>query len=168
MHHYHRFERGDIVVRGAIVVVDVLTNDVRGTRGRRSATPQELLHRVARLREGILRAAAVVICQIKPMQVANVIPFNTLIDDYLRAQGGTGYRCRTQIRIDNLKKDGFHVRPEFDSVIDRTFACALMGVLVPRPTQIDDFLPDHARRRREVEWPRLVGAGMPTQNGGRW
>ena len=54
----HRIERRDIDVGGTLVIVDNLTNDVRGTRGRKAASPDELVFRVKRLRERILAAAA--------------------------------------------------------------------------------------------------------------
>ena len=166
-----RVERGDIRVCGATVVIDNLTNDARGTRGRPAVSPQELVQRVDQLR-GRIRAAgaaAVVVCQIKPMQVTDVTPYNAHLDDYLRAQVG-GYGCQTQIRLQFLRKDGFHVQPQYDSIIDRTYACAIRGVPVPCPTPTNEFAPDHVRRRWEVEWPRIGGGGgglMPN-HGWRW
>ena len=150
-------------VKDAIVVVDVLTNDVRGTRQRPAASPEDLVWRVHRLRERLWEAgaAAVVICQLKPMEIADVTLYNSLLDDYLRAQGGTGFGCRTQVLRSHLKPDGYHVRGQFDSVIDMTYACAILGRPVPRPTPLEDFAPEMARRRYRAEWPSLVrnGAG---------
>ena len=62
--------------------------------------------------------------------------------------------------MDYLKADGFHIRPEFVSVIDRTYACAFLGIPVPYPTPFDEFVPASVRQRWEVEWPRL-GGGRP-------
>ena len=36
--------------------------------------------------------------------------------------------------MDSLKGDGYHVKPEFGSVLDRTYACAFLGIDVPFPT----------------------------------
>ena len=117
-------------------------------------------------------AEAVVICQIKPMRMMDVRPHNAMLHEYLLGLGGTGYGCRTQIRMEFLKKDGFHILPQFDSVLDRTYACGLMNVPVPCPTPDDDFTPDLVRRRNEVEWPRLVGRadgrGAIHGHGWRW
>ena len=151
-----RVARGQIDVRGAGVVIDNLTNDVRGSRMNAAATPEELIHRVGRLRRGVVAAgaAAVVQCQVKPMQIVDVTLHNTLMDNYLRAQPG-GYGCRTQVRMEHLKHDGFHVKPQFDSIIDRGYACAILGLEVPCPTPMENFIPDFVKRRRDAEWPRL-------------
>ena len=87
-------ETGSIRASGATIIIDNLTNDVRGTRARPAIPPWELVRRVDQLR-GRMRAAgatAVVVCQIKPMKVTDVTPYNVLLDDYLRAQVG-GYGC---------------------------------------------------------------------------
>ena len=101
-------------------------------------------------------ATAVVVCQIKPMQLMDVTPFNELLSDYLRSQRW-GFGCQTQIRLSQLKADGFHVLPQFDSVIDRTYACAIRGALVPDPTPHEGFVPNHVKRRWQAEWPGLGG-----------
>ena len=154
-------------MENAFVVLDSLTNDVRakGERGEPAVTPQLLVHRVGMLREKLMAAGAneVVVCQLKPMQVVDVRPFNYELDLYLRALGARGFGCRTQIRLADLKGDGYHILPQFDSVIDRTYACAIMGTPVPRPTPMDGFEPDHVRHRRHEEWPRLVAS-----QGGGW
>ena len=153
-----RVGRGQVDVRGAKVIIDNLTNDVRGSRLNAAVTPEELVRRVDRLRRGLMAAgaASVVTCQIKPMQVVDVTPHSDLLHEYLRAQPG-GHGCRTQIRLEFLKHDGFHVKPQFDSVIDKGYACAILGEFVPNPTPRENFLPDSLRRRREAEWPRLPG-----------
>ena len=119
---YRQTDRGEIKVEGSIVVVDSLTNDVRGTRSRPSVTPQLLVRLVNKLRRRLMAAGAVavVICQLKPMEVADVTPFNEFLDQYLRGErdrGRDGFGCRTQIRLEFLKADGYHVKPEFGSVI---------------------------------------------------
>ena len=155
---FYRVGNGDVDVNNAIVIVDVLTNDVRGTRQRQAASPEDLVWRVDQLRGRLKQAGAStsVICQIKPMEVADVTAHNAHLDNYLRAQGGPGYGCRTQVRRNFLKRDGFHVSPQFDSIIDRTYACAMLGWPVPNPTPLEDFAPEFARRRYDAEWPSMV------------
>ena len=156
-----RVDRGEINARGANIVVDNLTNDVRGSRARPAVSPQELVRRVDAL-HGKLQAAgaaAVITCQIKPMQVMDVTPHNKLLSNFLRDRNAFG--CLTQIRLSFLRNDGFHVRPQFDSTIDMTYACALRGVEVPCPTPLNEFVPDHIRRRGEKEWPRIGKGQMP-------
>ena len=158
---YRRVGTKEIDVDDAAVVVDLLTNDVRGTRQRPAASPEELVRRVHMLRERLQEAGAssVVVCQIKPMEVADVTPYNTLMEDYLRTQKGTGYGfgCRTQVRRSYLRSDGYHVQKQYESVIDRTYACAILGWHVPSPTPFEDFLPGFARRRYQTEYPSLMG-----------
>ena len=113
-------------------------------------------------------ATAVIVCQLKPMQILDVSPHNSALDNYLRRekqQGRQGFGCRTQIRLDFLRNDGYHIRPEFDSVVDRTYACAFLGISVPRPTPWDEFIPDIVRQKWESEWPRLTGREQSRQNG---
>ena len=90
------------------------------------------------------------------MQVADVRPFNIELSSYLRRQPD-GFGCRTQIRMNFLKSDGFHVQSMYDSIIDRTYACAILGLHVPCPTPFSEFVPDHIKKRWETEWP-MVGA----------
>ena len=103
-------------------------------------------------------AAAVVTCQIKPTQLADVRPYNQLLHRYLANCGQTGYGCPTQIRMDYLRPDGVHINPQYDAVLDRTYAYAIRGIPVPSPTPQDDFVPSALRRRWESDWPRLVGS----------
>ena len=149
----------DIDVRNAIVVLDNLTNDVRGTRQRMAASPAELVQRVDRLRRRLQAAgaAAVVVCELKPMEICDVRPHAKAVHDYLRSVGN-GYGCPTQIRRDFLQRDGFHIQPQYDSILDRTYACAMRGVPVPCPTPVGDFAPMFARRRYDLNFPRLPGA----------
>ena len=148
-------------VKGAVVVVDCLTNEVRGTRQRAAVSTDELVNRVDKLRWKILEAGAtaVIISEIKPMQCVDVTPFNSALHDYLLTLGGYGYGCATQIRLEFLANDGYHVRPQFSSIIDKTFACLIMEVPIPCPTPRDEFVPDHVRRKRDIDWPALRGGG---------
>ena len=110
-------------------------------------------------------AAAVVICQAKPMQVTDVTPYNDLLSEYLCAQE-QGFGCKTQIRLTYLKPDGYHVRPQLESIIDTTYACAIKGVPIVDPTPLDDFLPDHLRHRWQAQWPKIGGGGGGHMNNG--
>ena len=161
-----RVHRGAVNVRGAIVIIDNLTNDIRGTRLRPSLSPQELVRGVDKLR-GMLRMAgakAVIVCQVKPMTLGDVSPYNEQLSEYLRSQRW-GFSCRTQIRLNYLKPDGFHIKPQYDSVVDRTYSCAIRGIPVFDPTPASEFVPDHVRRRWQTEWPK-VGEGVRNANNG--
>ena len=165
---FRRLARGNIDVRGTTVVIDNLTNDVRGTSSRPAVSPQELVHCVDKLR-GKLRnagASAVVVCELKPMQVTDVTPYNKLLSQYLR-EVPDGFGCRTQIRLEFLKSDGFHILPRYDSIIDKTYACAIMGVPVTCPTPSDAFAPYHVRQKWEKEWPKAGSGGRPMNQGWR-
>ena len=158
---------GKLNVRGATGIVDNLTNDIRGTRLRPAVSPPELVRNVDRLRGRLKSEGAtdVVVCQAKPMQTADVTPHNQQLSEYLRGQV-RGYGCRTQIRLEYLKSDGFHIRPQFDSVIDKTYACAIRGVSVPSPTPPNEFVPISVRRRWESDWPRISGGITSNRNHG--
>ena len=162
---FYAIERGECDVQGATVVLDALTNDVRGTRSLPPATPQQLVHRVDRLRRYLMR---VVVCQLKPMEIIDVTAFNCQLNDYLRREklaGRHGFGCRTQIRLEFLRNHGFHVWPEYDSLIDHSYACAFLGIPVPNPTPWDAFVPQSVRQRWETEWPRLIGRQPTGQDG---
>ena len=160
-----RVGAGDIDVKDAVVVIDDLTNDVRGTRQRPAVSPDVIVRQVDRLRKKLREAgaASIVVCEIKPMEVVDVRPHNRALHRYLRTeaegQSEFAYGCRTQIRRSHLKKDGFHINPQFDSILDKTYARAILGLPVPCPTPVEDFTPEFVRRRREVDWPGLNGSG---------
>ena len=162
-----RIDSGNISVCGAAVVIDNLTNDIRGTRIRPAASPQQLVRNVDRLRSRLTAAGATasVVCQAKPMEIADVRQHNRQVSEYLRNQVG-GYGCLTQIRLEHLKTDGFHIRPQFDSIVDKTYACAIRGVPVPSPTPPNEFVPVFMRRRWEAEWPRIGGGITQSRNHG--
>ena len=169
---YRRIDRGEINVEGAIVLIDDLTNDVRGTRYRPSVSPQQLLQLVDNLRRRVMAAGAqaVIVCQLKPMQTIDVTQYNDQLNNYLRREkekGRDGFGCRTQIRLGHLKGDGYHVRPDFLSIIDKSYACAFLGIDVPDPTPMNEFAPDSVRRRWESDWPRLAGNGRRLTYNGR-
>ena len=159
-------------MEGAIVLIDNLTNDVRGTHHRPAATPQQLIRLVDTLRRKVMTAGAeaVIVGQLKPMEVVDVTPVNELLNQYLRRErerGRDGFACQTQTRLQHLKGDGYHIRPDYASVLDKTYACAFMGIEVPDPTPWDEFSPSFVRRRWEADWPRLVGGGTQRIQHGR-
>ena len=157
---FYRVARGDVDVREATVVIDNITNDVRGTQQKPAATPEDTVFRVDKLRRKLLEAGAkaVVVAEIKPMQWVDVRPHNRRLHYYLLSQGRDGHGISTQIRMNFLRNDGFHVRREFDYVIDGTYACAILGVPVPYPTPTTDFEPEFVRRQRHTEWPLINDA----------
>ena len=115
-------------------------------------------------------AEAVITCQLKPMQTVDVTPYNELLDSYLRREkkkGRDGLGCRTQIRLQHLKGDGYHIKPDFMSIVDRTYAFALLGRDVLDPTPLNEFAPSFVRRRWEADWPRLAGGGLQMTQHGR-
>ena len=77
------------------------------------------------------------------------------------------YCCLEKRRLEHLKADGFHIRPQYDGVIDKTYACAILGLNVPFPTPVDQFVPTQIRRRWEQEWPRLEARAKFGQDGWR-
>ena len=166
-----RVERGEINIDGAKVIIDNLTNDVRGTRARPAATPHDLIHLIDQLRWRVMRGGAVgvVVCQVKPMVTVDVTPHNALLNKYLQTEGERGrggFGCHTQVTLDMLRPDGYHVIPQYEGVIEMTYSCAIIGVNVPCPTPVDQFIPPHIRQRREVEWPSLGGLRNKARNNG--
>ena len=160
---YDRIEEGRIDVENAYVIIDNITNNVRGGKNHEAEPPDLVTDRVAALRELILEksAKAVVVCQLKPMKRVNVRAHTMQIHRYLLACGKGGYGCWTQIRMRYLKEDGFHVQSRHIAIVDKTYACALLGVFVPDPTPFGDLAPDITRRRWENRWPRVGGRGSP-------
>ena len=148
-------------VKDAVTIVDTLTNNIRNTPSRPANSPHELVAELAKTRKKLYEAGAaqVVTCEIKPMTIVDVRPYNNTLHDYLCQQPDEGLGCRTQIRMSDLKGNGFHVLPECVTILDRTYACAIRGVPVPCPTPFDDLVPPFVRRNWEAEWPRLGGMG---------
>ena len=160
---YDRIKEGKLDVENAYVIIDNVTNNIRGGK-RNDPEPADMVtDRVAALREVIMSnsAKAVVVCQPKPMKRVDVRPASLAIHEYLVACGKGGFGCRTQIRKRYLRDDGFHIQPKFDSILDRTYACALLGIHVPDPTPFGDLTPEFERRRWENQYPRLGGRGQP-------
>ena len=159
------------------MIVDTLTNNIRGTKSRAADSPEKLVARLATVRETLYAtgAATVVICQVKPMKNVDVSPYNRLLHDFLCFQPDGGPECETQIQMADIKPgsdesgNGFHIQPECVAILDRTYACAIRNVPVPCPTPFDEFVPLHVRQRWETEWPKLrrVGGRFPMNHYGR-
>ena len=161
-----KVRRGEIRVRGAKVVLDCMTNDVRGTRAQRAAEPWELEERARLVIEEMRRAGAeeVVLCEVKPMQHVDVVPFNARIHALILHTEGVG-GCSTQIQHEYLGRNGYHVRTEFGSVLDRTYACAVVHRAVPCPYYDSTMYDWYLAREMEREWPPLWGGRMSSRQG---
>jgi hypothetical protein len=149
-------------VEGKRVIVDVMTNDLRGTRGMARVMPEEVMDRVGKVVAAIKEKGAkeVAVCEAKPMSLLNVTPFTDLLKRRCLASK-IGW-CQTQLGIGHLKEDGYHILPSFLQILDATYACAVMGVPVPHPTptyrkwrhhELPEDRPrlENAWRRREEE-----------------
>ena len=151
---FEKMRDGKIKVEGSRLVIDVATNDVRGTRGQPRTTPEEFVEKVGKVvsiakEKGV---KGVVVCEVKPMRIMDVTPFSKLLHQRCTANK-IGW-CQTQIGVRNLKEDGYHILPSFLQVLDATYACAVLGVPVPHPT------PTHQKWRyplplMQQEWPRV-------------
>ena len=149
------------------MVIDNITNNIRGNWRNAADSPDQVVDKVAKLRERILSlsAAAVVVCEAKPMQMIDVRPYNWRIHEYLKTCGNDGFGCRTQIQMNSLSSDGYHIDPRYHTVLDRTYAYALIGLHVPNPAPEDAFIPELLRRRMDSHWPRLVGKARAWNTG---
>ena len=158
---FKRIRRGNIDVSGRTVVLDNLTNNVRGSKKDPPDSPDDFIAKVDELRHLILARGArdLRIMQIKPMRHVDVRPYNERLHRYLLDCPDPTYGSGTMIRMSFLKGDGFHIHPMYHSVLDRTYACALLAVEVPCPTPDDDFVPIEVRRNFQRDWPRLARGG---------
>jgi hypothetical protein len=98
-------------------------------------------------------AVGVCVCEVKPMNFMDVTPYSKAIHSAslrMRAQGHQVQGMQTQTGVSHLKKDGFHILPSFAGVLDRTYACAVIGVPVPCPTPSWDRYRDPSLKDR---WP---------------
>jgi hypothetical protein len=110
---FDKVRDGRIKVEGARVVIDVTTNDMRGTRGLPRITPEELVDRVGKLIATLREKGAkgVTVCEPKPMTLMDITPFSNML--YRKCREGKIGWCRTQLGVGSLKEDGFHVLPSF-------------------------------------------------------
>ena len=164
---YNKVHRGKIDVTDALVIVDCLTNSVRDTpNGGPALSLDELVWCVDCLRQKLWSSGAsdVIVCQIKPTQRADVSGFNTALHNYLcsveNIDGGRG--CSTQVRLEQLGNDGLHIKPVFYSVLQKTYACAILNRQVPSPTPFNELAPSHMRN--QGSWSSMLNRGARASN----
>ena len=155
MEAYDKLGRGGLKVEGEAVLLDVSTNDVRGTARVPRTRPDEVAARFERVARLLLEkgAVGVCVCEVKPMNFMDVTPYSNAIHSAclrMRAQGHQVQGMETQIGVSNLMKDGFHIMPSFAGVLDKTYACAVVGVPVSCPTPSWDRYRDPSLKDR---WP---------------
>jgi hypothetical protein len=151
---FDKIKAGKIKVEGKRVIMDVTTNDVRGTRGLPRTRPDELVDRVGKV-VAVLKekgARGVTVCEPKPMTLMDMSPYSDGLRQKCRDRK-VGW-CQTQLGVNDLKEDGFHLLPSSLRVLDKTYAFAIMGVKVPHPTPI--YLK-WRHKLMEQEWPRMRG-----------
>ena len=98
-------------------------------------------------------AVEVVCCEVKSMRLMDVTPYSNALHSLCLRLGIPG--CATQIGVSHLGRDGFHILPSCLTILDRTYACAIMGVPVPCPPPAEDRYRDPGLRG---EWPTLGAA----------
>ena len=144
-----RLESEEITIPGSYFIIDCLSNDARDTRSGPALTPNELVSKVASLREKLWAggAAGVVVCSLRPTLRADIGLHNFAVHRYLLSQkeidGGHG-SC-SQVRLEHLRLDGLHLQPQFFHILQRTFANIIQGKDNPPPTPTRDSLPMHVR-----------------------
>jgi hypothetical protein len=149
---FDKVQSGKMKVDGARVILDVTTNDVRGTRGLPRVTPEEIAGRVGRVVATLKEKGAkgVTVCEIKPMTTMDVTPYSELIRR--RCQEKKIGWCQTQLEVAHMREDGYHILPSSLKILDATYACAVVGVHVPHPT------PAYRKWRHQLqqqEWPHI-------------
>ena len=155
MEAYDRVGRGSLKVEGESVLLDVSTNDVRGTERTPRTRPEEVAWRFEKVARLLLEKGAleVCMCEVKPMSFMDVDPYCNAISDVclrMRDQGHRVHGVNTQTGVSHLKRDGFHILPSFSGVLARTYACAITGVRVSCPNPPWDRYRDPTLRDR---WP---------------
>lgn len=159
-----KLRRGEIEVRGSMVVLDIATNDVRGTRASPQTSPTMVAERAGTAIDLLVEkgCTGVVLCEVKPIHFMDVTPYNNALN--LKSLEKGTYGCKNQIRDEDLGSDGFHVKQSCLSVLEKTYACAALGVRVPCPSP--PGLGWHLRRQRryEAEWPRVRRTAREMEN----
>jgi hypothetical protein len=119
-------------------------------------TPAAVAEKLGDLLDSMREAQAVVVCETNPMWHVDVTPYNKAIHmECVDREGVHG--CHTQTRLEHLARDGFHIRAAYTSVLEKTYACALLGIPVPCQTPPDHFGQEAAQMEQqefEWEWPR--------------
>jgi hypothetical protein len=141
---------GLLDVDGARVVLDVGTNDVRGTDRMARIEPDAFARRYGEVVRLLKEKGAVevVACELKCMGFMDVTPYSNAIHSLSLRLDIRG--CKTQIGISHLGKDGYHILPSCFTMLAKTYACAIMGVHVPCPPPAWDRYRDPNLRGR---WP---------------
>jgi hypothetical protein len=155
MEAYGKLGRGSLKVEGEAVLLEVSTNDVRGTERVLQTWPHEVAGRFERVARLLLEkgAVGVCVCEVKPMNYMDVATYSNAIHSAslrMRAQGHQVQGMQTQTGVSHLKKDGFHILPSFSGVLDRTYPCAVIGVPVLCPTPSWDR---YQNPRLKDRWP---------------
>ena len=163
---FYRVREGLLDVKDCIVLIDNVTNDVKGNWKHFPADPEETVRRIDLLRAALFAAGAatVIVCQVKPMRSLDVRLHNEHIHQYLKDVPG-GYGVPTMVRMEYLRKDGLHIDSRYDSILDRNYAYALQGTRIPCPTPHCNFIPDDVRRTYYADFPRTTPQGNSNQNG---
>ena len=151
-----KLKKNEFGVRGAYVVIDCHSNDVRDTRSGPALSPETLVTQLDELRRKLWEAGAaeIVVCAIKPTLRVDVRLHNETVHKYLQQKKEVdgGHGCCTQVRFEHLGMDGIHLTPQYYCVIQNTYACAITGTKVHSPTPLQDFVPNHVRSGWEKGW----------------
>ena len=106
--------------------MDCIMNDVRGTRLQERMEPGEVAERLRRVIGEMGGAEEVVVCEVKPMQHINVVPFNARIHGLLLDTGRVR-GCRTQVRHEHLGRNRYHIAPHYGRVLSMQYWCRTYG-----------------------------------------
>ena len=149
---YYRIKRGDVKVEGKIVVVDCVTNSIRGRGGRLRTTPREISREMKILLDVIKdkKALAITVCEVKPIRHLDVSLHNTSLRDLYRREAI--YERSTEITMKDLTHDGFHVKSGCDDLTNKAYARAIQKHLPPKPAPPSPLNANDATKfnRREV------------------
>jgi hypothetical protein len=76
-----RLGRGEFDVRGTFMIIDVMTNDVKGTRASPRTSPVEIAGRVGTVTDLLMEKGCevVIICEMKLMHFMDVTPYSNAL-----------------------------------------------------------------------------------------
>jgi hypothetical protein len=148
---------GVLKVDGTMLVLDVGTNYVRGTNRMARMEPDQFARRYSEMvwllkEKGMVE---VIGCELKCMAFMDVTPYSNAIHSLCVRLDILG--VKTQIGISHLAKNGYNILPSCIMMLAKTYACAIMGVLVPFPPPAWDRYRD----------PNLGGTGPGEQTRAR-
>jgi hypothetical protein len=79
--------------------------------------PVAVAKRLGDLLDTMREAQAVVVCEIKPMRLIDITPYNHAL--HMECVGRKGvFGCHTQTRLEHLVGDVFNIRAAYKSVLD--------------------------------------------------